>query len=328
MGDVAPGQATPRIDTSTSRSDDRPFVHSAMLYDGPDEFLDGTVRFLEEGLDAGEPAMVSVHSDRLRPLAEAMGPAAGSMIRFVPMEDLGRNPAWIIPAWAEFVGPHLDEGRAVRGIGEPIWAGRSDDELVECARHESLLNVAMAGAAGFSLLCPYDVGALDHHVVTEACHNHPELRHDTHADQSKSYRHDIPTQLSDPLPPPPDGATSVAFHADDAWAVRRDLARAATEAGLDGERLEDLAVAVSESLSNSIEHGGGEGEILWWTEPERFLCEIRDRGTIPDPLVGRVKPSPLQGSGRGMWLVHQLCDLVQIRVLPDDTKVIRLHLSA
>ena len=69
----------------------------------------------------------------------------------------------------------------------------------------------------------------------------------------------------------------------------------AAAAGLDGERLEDLAVVVSEALSNSVEHGGGSGEILWWSEPDRFLCEIRDHGTIDDPLVGRVRPSPIRG---------------------------------
>ena len=51
-------------------------------------------------------------------------------------------------------------GRPMRGIGEPIWAERSPAELVECQRHESLLNVAFAGSAGFYLMCPYDTTSL------------------------------------------------------------------------------------------------------------------------------------------------------------------------
>jgi prepilin-type processing-associated H-X9-DG protein len=32
----------------------------------------------------------------------------------------------------------------LRGAGEPIWPERRPAELVECQRHESLLNVAFA----------------------------------------------------------------------------------------------------------------------------------------------------------------------------------------
>ncbi len=44
----------------------------------------------------------------------------------------------------------------MRGIGEPVWAGRSQAELDECYLHESLLNVAFADRPSFQLLCPYD----------------------------------------------------------------------------------------------------------------------------------------------------------------------------
>lgn len=304
-----------------------PFAHTALLYDGEADFLAGTVPFLEEGLDAGEPALVSVPGERLGAIVEALGPAARSMVRFVPMEDLGRNPAWIIPAWRDFVGPHLADERSMRGIGEPIWASRSDDELVECNRYESLLNLAMADACGFSLLCPYDISGLDDDVMAAAAQNHPEVHQGASSSPSQHFVDEIPVQLSDPLAPPPPTAQSVRFGGNDAWSVRRRLADVAAAAGLDGERLEDLAVAISEALTNSVEHGGGTGEILWWSEPDRFVCEIRDQGTIDDPLVGRVRPSPIRAGGRGMWLIHQLCDLVQIRVLPDEQKVIRLQLA-
>lgn len=74
------------------------------------------------------------------------------------MEEVGRNPASIIPLWRDFV----DEGggRTVRGIGEPVWAARGAAALDECRRHESLLNVAFAPAPAWSLLCPYDAGSL------------------------------------------------------------------------------------------------------------------------------------------------------------------------
>ena len=69
----------------------------------------------------------------------------------------------------------LARGRRLRGIGEPIWADRSPDELVECQRHEALLNLAFADAGDFWLLCPYDVDALDPDVIAEAHHSHPAV---------------------------------------------------------------------------------------------------------------------------------------------------------
>jgi hypothetical protein len=48
----------------------------------------------------------------------------------------------------------------LRGIGEPIFPERDRQVLIECERHEALLNLAFAGSERFWLLCPYDVAAL------------------------------------------------------------------------------------------------------------------------------------------------------------------------
>jgi hypothetical protein len=53
---------------------------------------------------------------------------------------------------------------------------------------------------------------------------------------------------------------------------------------------------------------------------------VRDQGEITDPLVGRYPPGP-DLDVNGLWLVNQLCDLVQIRSGPDGTYV-RLTISA
>jgi len=42
----------------------------------------------------------------------------------------------------EFVSRDAAQGVACAGSAEPIWKERSADELIECQRHESLLNVA------------------------------------------------------------------------------------------------------------------------------------------------------------------------------------------
>jgi hypothetical protein len=43
------------------------------------------------------------------------------------------------------------------------------------------------------------------------------------------------------------------------------------------------------------------------------------------PLADRERPLPDLSAPRGLWLANQLCDLVQIRSLPEGT-VVRLHM--
>jgi anti-sigma regulatory factor (Ser/Thr protein kinase) len=308
-------------------SDSTPaFIHEAFFYEGAEDYLARAVPFIEEGLDGGEPVLVAVPSSKLDLLRPRFDGAAPDQLRFAAMEELGRNPSWIIPAWSQFMAPFTAAGRPARGIGEPIWASRTPDELIECGRHEALINVAFSEARGFNLLCPYDLSTLGEDVIEEAHRNHPEVSHAGGSSTSERYQADVPAWLESPLPPVPDSAQVFEFHDGSTRAIREAASTVAADAGVPAARIADLVVAVSEAVGNSVRHGGGSGRIAVWREGRRFLAQIRDAGRITDPLAGRIRPSMEQVSGRGLWLMHQLCDLVQIRALPDG-QVIRLHMA-
>ena len=55
------------------------------------------------------------------------------------------------------------------------------------------------------------------------------------------------------------------------------------------------------------------------------MCEVRDAGRIENPMAGRERPPPERDGGRGLWMVNQLCDLVQLRSFPDGVTV-RVHM--
>ena len=74
-------------------------------------------------------------------LRDALGTDA-RFVDFADMRELGRNPGRIIPAWRDFIAAHPRRRSGIRGIGEPIWAGRERDDVVECQLHEALLNLA------------------------------------------------------------------------------------------------------------------------------------------------------------------------------------------
>ena len=298
-----------------------------MFYAGLEGFLEAIVPFVREGVAAGEPVLVVVGREKLERLRAALGPDARH-VRFADMDEVGANPGRIIPYWRAFVDEHAVPGRGMRGVGEPVDASRCPPELAECHRHEALLNVAFAGAAGFRLLCPYDVTTLPDEVLHEAERTHPIVRGPRTGDRPSEHYPGFATfaqPFEDPLPRPPGTFHAVAFDVGSLGEVRRFVAEHAAEAGLDPDRAEDLVLAVSEIATNSVRHGGGAGVLRAWAEPDRLVCEIRDRGVIGDPLAGRVEPTPDRLEGRGLWLANQLCDLVQVRAFADGGAV-RLHI--
>ena len=296
------------------------FRHEALLYEGNDEFLAATVPFVRSSLEAGEPIMVALPRPRLELLRAQLGGDA-EQVSLVDMEMLGANPARIIPAWEDFVAAHAGSGGQLRGIGEPIWAGRSGDELAECQLHESLLNVAFADGPPFWLVCPYDTAALDASVIQEARCSHPVVSAQT---SDRFHAVDAANVLDGPLPEPEAPADELSFVEATVPTVRGFVRERA--AGLGQERLAGLLVAVTEAATNSVRYGGGSGTLRVWREPDRLICEVRDAGRITDPLAGRRRPPAGQfGGGWGLWLANALCDLVQLRTSAGGTTV-RLHM--
>ena len=303
------------------------FAHEALFYAGPQEFLDGTVPFIREGLDADESILVAVPGDRVELLRLALD-GQSHRICLADMAKLGRNPGRIIGAWRDFLRENDAERKRVRGIGEPVWAGRRADELVECQRHESLLNLAFDGGPAWRLLCPYDTEALGDEVIAEARRSHPILVEGGLRTDSAAYVPPSPERgPEDDLPEPTGPAERMTFTLDEVSEVRRLVRRRGAEAGLGRDRTGDLVLAVSEVATNSVLHGGGGGVLSIWQDADTLICEVRDRGRIADPLIGRARPTRLQAGGRGMWLVNEVCDLVQVRSLADGN-VVRLHLRA
>lgn len=290
------------------------FQHDALIYADDDEFLAGAVPFLRASLEAGEPALVAVSRVNTALLEGELGTDAAA-VRFAEMEQLGRNPARIIPFWREFVDEN--RGRRLRGIGEPVWPGREAAEIDECERHESLLNVAFAPPPAWSLLCPYDGRAFGDEVLQKVAHSHGSVCRDSARERSSEYvagRDCFAGELS----AQPAGAEVFEFDRDKLADVRRRVARAAERAGLPAS---DLVIAASELAANSVAHGGGGGTLRTWRDDGRLLIEFEDGGSIEAPLAGRLRPEPTQEGGRGLWLANQLCDLVQIRSRPGRTTV-------
>jgi anti-sigma regulatory factor (Ser/Thr protein kinase) len=135
----------------------------------------------------------------------------------------------------------------------------------------------------------------------------------------------VPTRPRQPLPPPGDDATYLTYRTDLAK-VRALVLQLGLAAGLTESTASDLVLAVSEVAANTLRHTQSAGTLTIWRQADELICEVHDEGTIADPQAGQTRPGPDATGGHGLWLVYQVCDLVELR--SDETgTTIRMHMG-
>ncbi len=299
------------------------FHHQAVLYrDGIEGWLDSVLPFVAEGVERGEPVMVTEPPEAIVALEDALGEDS-KRVTFVDMHTLGRNPARIIPEWLGFVDRFAQLG-PVRGVGETAWAGRREAELEECRLHEALVNVAFGDSPAWQLLCPYDVSALPAAVIDDVLRTHPFVDGTPDSTRLRNAPAQPAAEFARPLSSPPPDVVELRFDGAHLSALRGVVRGLCEQVALTGERVEDLVLAAHEVAGNSVQHAGGQGLLRSWRTAGALVLEVADAGSIEDPLVGRAPVLDLAEGGRGVAIANQLCDLVQVRSSSDGTTV-RLH---
>jgi anti-sigma regulatory factor (Ser/Thr protein kinase) len=294
--------------------------HAALLYASPGEFAAGVARFAEAAAQAGDPVLVACAGpglDFLRPRLNGHG-----LVTWADMRGIGVNPARLIDWIQLFAGQH--RGRVIWCVHEPAWPARSPEELREVIRHEALVNLALADVP-VNVLCPYDK-RLGTQLIASVQRTHPELSQGSQSWPSPSYAAGtVPDECDLPLSTPPAAAEAITYR-DDLAGVRDFAASRARRAGLVPRRVGDLVIAVGELAANTFAHTSGPGTLTLWITGNEIICQVSDSGQLTDPLAGRLKPDPAKpGGGRGLWVVQQVCDLLEIRTSPAGT-AIRLHM--
>ena len=194
----------------------------------------------------------------------------------------------------------------MRGVGEPISPERGREELVECQRHEQLLNVAFATLAGLAAPLPVRHRRARAGGDRRGAPQPPHRLRGGHATaRASAYLglDEIGLPFGLPLLDPPAGAEPFAFDLDSLVECRRRVYWQATRAGLGVARTNDLVLAVNEILTNSVRHGGGTGVLRIWQDDETLVCEVArpraDRRPARRPAPARARPDrrarPLDG---------------------------------
>jgi anti-sigma regulatory factor (Ser/Thr protein kinase) len=171
----------------------------------------------------------------------------------------------------------------------------------------------------------YDTAALEPAVIADAGRTGPPPSRAGCRVTEQEQAAALHTPPLSPLSPPGDDAISHTYRTD-LSKVRALVLQQGRAAGLTESRANDLVLAVSEVAANTLRHTQSDGTLTIWLQGGQLVCEIQDEGTITDPLAGQRRPGPDATGGHGLWLVYQVCDLVELR--SDETgTIIRMHMA-
>ncbi len=135
----------------------------------------------------------------------------------------------------------------------------------------------------------------------------------------------VPSHPSGPTITPADGALVYHTYRTDLSKVRGLVMQQSLAAGLSESRANDLVLAVSEVAANTLRHTDSSGTLTMWNDRNEVVCQIHDEGRISDPEAGQHRPAADATGGHGLWLVRQVCDLVELRSDQTGT-TIRMHM--
>jgi anti-sigma regulatory factor (Ser/Thr protein kinase) len=136
-----------------------------------------------------------------------------------------------------------------------------------------------------------------------------------------------PSESDAALPAPPDVALDQPFDGSSLFSLRSAVAAHGSELGLTPHRVADLVLAAQELAANAVRHGGAvasvPGRLLLWREDGRVICRVTDAGPgLADPdSVGTQRADVGASAGRGLWIVRQIVDTVEIESRTDGLTV-------
>ncbi|WP_214323297.1 sensor histidine kinase [Nonomuraea sediminis] len=292
-------------------------------YGSDEAFLRLLVPHVRTALANGTRVLAITDRAKLELLSDALG-------RDAALVDRRESASWYAhPPRALAAGHEYLRGSRTLMIGEPVWAGRSEREVREWIRYESVVNAAF-GNAPATVLCLYDVRVVPPAVLRYGPLTHPfELGEDG---ENPSGGFVPPHELvlngdRAPLPGPSGAIRSADFTARELKRLRQTVGDYARAAGMDRNLIASLVLSVSEIAANSVEHGAGHGSITMWVNGRELVCEIAEPGGgLDDPLPGYIPPEPESPRGYGLWISRQLCDLVELRTENGMLRV-RLHMG-
>ena len=297
--------------------------HTALVYDGVDQFAARVSAYLEEGVSREERVLAVVPLAKHDRLRDELGAAAGA-VDFVDAAD-GYRPQWnVFRAVLDSLAQA--PGRRLRVVAEQDLAARTPAEVVDYQRLEAAVNVVFRDHP-LTLLCPYDAGSLPRPLVDIGRQTHDFVLDDRGRRPNEDFADPaaVLLGLATVTPPPAQALTLTCDRSADLAQARRLVRDHGARAGLDPDAVDDVTLAVTEILTNALTHGQPPRRLHLYDAGATWICHVHDGGLGPDdPFAGFAPPATPSDHGYGLWLARQLCDAVDVGVDATGTHV-RLH---
>jgi anti-sigma regulatory factor (Ser/Thr protein kinase) len=232
------------------------------------------------------------------------------------MHDQYLRPASVIKSVQQLLTGHLSKGvRQVRILGEVPHPGVGAP-WQWWARYEATVNHAFDKAPLWAL-CPYDMRITPNEVLDDVARTHPYMANvdGRHTINDRYIRPEVfltqprPTH-TDPLetsPPLVDLVDPMPL------AARQVVREISPVTRLTAAEVEGLVVGVCEAVTNAICHGRPPVRLRLWSGSDRIVVTVTDHGGGPsDPFAGLLPMTTARPGGLGLWLTHQLCNLVTL----------------
>ena len=148
--------------------------HQYLEYGSDDEYLATAIPFVLEGIARSDCVLTVTakrHGDLVR---DALGDNA-RRVEFRDAAEWYTSLRDAASGYRTFVTERYEEGAPwVRIIAEPVWTGRSETQLAEWFRYESVINLSFTTSPA-TIVCTYNTSSLPDSVLVNARRTHPEV---------------------------------------------------------------------------------------------------------------------------------------------------------
>lgn len=307
------------VDGGRARAVAGGYRHAMASYWSDRELAQRVGPFVEFGALRGEPVVCVASTATATALARDTA-GYGSEIRFMRQADLYRSPLHALNEMCHLA----DDGQRVRMICEPPTRADWWLESQEWQRLDSVSN-AVAAEVPVTAVCLYDGRRVGTEAIRQAQRTHPHILTANGLRHSADYVDpaDFAAECDRDELIAPSSALRQMISTPEELGASRDLVReVAGRHGVEAHRASDLALAVSEIVTNALEHGGGAAQQRVWDEEHGLICEVFDPGGgFDDPFAGYREPPPLSPRGRGLRMAREFSDLMRISATSTGTTV-------
>ena len=284
-------------------------IHEAFIYSSDDEYGATLAPFLAEAAANGQAAVAVTSPEREQLLRQALGSVRAS-VSFLDAEQWYSRPGATLAAWRATLDGY-PASQAVRVVGE-IPLGGDTATVARWMSYESLFNRAFAEHTAW-VICAYDARTLPEQLIADARRTHPVVS--SGVGRAPSPEHFAGHELGASLSPSVaranvrHGARTTVDVNSDPTELRRAITWAARSAGISGDVVEDLILAIGEvaraSAGANVRIGEAGGE---------WFCEVTTIGRSSNDL-------PLDENGLGVLIGRLICDSVEIDQSKDSPLV-------